>query len=61
MPDVCQSFLFAEETISNTIPREAYMARGIAMTIEIRRQPGDGAGFRVNAVDRDRLKHYTSF
>ena len=28
------------------------MARGIAMTIDTCRQPGDGAGFRAHAVIR---------
>ena len=28
------------------------MARGIAMTIDTCRQPGDGAGFRAHAVTR---------
>ena len=32
------------------------MVRGIAMITDICRQPGDGAGFRVNVVDTDRLK-----
>jgi hypothetical protein len=57
----CHSFLFADEMVSNTIPGEAHMARGIAMTTDICRQPGDGAGFRAhtathaNAVDMDLL------
>ena len=36
------SFLFAEETVSNTIPREADMTWGTAMISDICRQPGDG-------------------
>jgi len=53
--------LFADETDLNTISCEAYMARGIATTTDICRQPGDGAGFRAhavihaNAVDMDLL------
>jgi hypothetical protein len=60
-PDACQSFLFADETVSHTIWREAHMAQGIAMTTDTCRQPGDGAGFRAhavthaNAVDNDLL------
>jgi hypothetical protein len=44
--------LFADETVSNTILGEAHMARGIAMTTDTCRQPGDGAGFRAHAVTR---------
>ena len=61
MPDACHSFLFADVTVSNTIPCEAHMARGITMTTDIWRQPGGGAGFRAqsathaNAVDKDLL------
>ena len=47
MPDASQSFLFAGETVSNTIWCEAHMARGIAMITDICRQPGDGTGFRT--------------
>jgi hypothetical protein len=50
-----QFFLFAAETVSNTIRCEAYMARGIAMTTDACRQPGDGAGLRAHAVTRAKL------
>jgi hypothetical protein len=52
----CQSFLFAGGTVSNTIPGEAHMARGIAMTTDTCRQPGGGGGFRTRAVDKEQLK-----
>ena len=55
MPDASQSFLFAGETVSNTIPCAAYMARGIAMIAAICRQPGDGAGFRAVALTHAKL------
>jgi hypothetical protein len=61
LADAGHSFSFAGETVSNTIPCEAHMARGIAMTTDICGQPGDGAGYRshagthVNAVDNDLL------
>jgi hypothetical protein len=50
MPAACQFFLFADETVSNTIPLEIHMARGIAMTTDTCRQPGDGAAFRAHAI-----------
>ena len=46
----CQSFLFANETDSNTIMCNAYMARSIAMTTDTCRQPGDGDSFRAQAI-----------
>ena len=61
VPDACHCFLFAAETVSNTIPCEAHMARGIAMTTDICRRSGEGAGFRAhaatpaNAVEKDLL------
>ena len=54
MPDACQSFLIADETVSNTIPGEAHMGRGIAMTADTSRQPG-GGGLRARAADRAKL------
>ena len=61
MPDASQSFLFAGETFSNTIPCEAYMARGVAMTTDICRQPGDGTGLRAVAVTYARLTQTVNF
>jgi hypothetical protein len=55
VPDACQSFLFADETVSSTIPCEAHMARGIEMTTDTCRQPGDGDGFRAHAVTHAKL------
>jgi hypothetical protein len=49
VPDACQFFSFADETVSNTISREAHMAWGTAMTTYICRQPGDGSGFCANS------------
>lgn len=51
----CRSFLFADETVSNTIPCEVHMVRGIAMTTDTCRQSGDGDGFRARAVTRAKL------
>src|ERR1035441_335176 len=48
----CQSFLFANETDSNTILGKAHMARSIAMITDTCRQPGDGEGFRAHAATR---------
>jgi len=48
----CRSFLFADGTVSNTIPCEAHMAQGIAMTTDNCRQPGDGEEFRAHSVTR---------
>jgi hypothetical protein len=50
-----QFFLFAAETVSSTIPCEAYMARGIAMITGTCRQPGDGAGSSAYTVTRAKL------
>ena len=50
-----QFFLFAAETVSNTIRCEAYMARGIAMITGTCRQPGDGAGSSAYTVTRAKL------
>jgi hypothetical protein len=54
VPDACQSFLIADETVSNTIPGEAHMGWGIAMITDICRQPG-GGGLRAHAADRAKL------
>ena len=46
------SFLFADETVSDTIQSEAHMVRGIAMTTDNCRQSGDGHAFHTHAVNR---------
>ena len=48
----CQSYLFADETVSNTLPCEVHMVLGIAMITDICRQPGDGAGHPAREADR---------
>jgi hypothetical protein len=55
MPAACQFFLFADETVSNTIPFEIHMARGITMTTDTCRQPGDGTDFCARAVTHAKL------
>ena len=55
MPDASRSFLFADETLWITIPCEAHMIRGIAMTTDTCRQPGDCGGFRACDVSRAKL------
>jgi hypothetical protein len=46
------SFLFADETVSNTLPCEVHMVLGIAMITAICREPGDGAG---DTAEADRI------
>jgi hypothetical protein len=52
LADARQSFLFADETVSNIIPCEAHMVQGIAMITAICRQPGDRAG---DPAEADRI------
>jgi hypothetical protein len=54
-----QSFLFADETVSNTIPCEAQMVRGITTTADTYRQPGEGDGFHAHAVAHGNLSGHS--
>jgi hypothetical protein len=55
LPNPGPWFLFADERVSNTMPREADMTRGTAMISDIRHQPGDGAGFRARHATHAKL------